>query len=708
MKILNNLKEIFIKHLSLAAFILALIVAPAHSHAESADVKTTVNSESIETGGEDRLDIIEKEPEVYIASKSDENKRRAPSMVTVITAEEIHNTGAAVLTDVLRAVPGFDILKTGNFGAVLVGTRGYSDADNKINIMIDGHSLNMPYDGGTSFFFDDISLQNVKQIEIVRGPGTALYGGNSFLSVINIVTKSGSEIDGVKVNAGFGSYDTQEYRMAFGKKIKEVDIAGFGSFYNTNGLSDTIKTDALSGELSGNTPGDTDDGRKKVDLNLNLAYKDIKFISKYINKDTEPFTGSDYVLTNDGKSSFNYAMGELSYKWKIDDRLTIKPRAYYDHYDFEFLAQPRPDGFEADFDGDGRIETFPQGMIAKGLASNKRAGAEIQTDYELFDSNRLTFGLDYKWERQNNVAFRSNFDPLTNASLGPVTDVSDTNWIREVYRQVWAVYLQDQWDISKTLSLTLGLRHDHYSDFEGSTNPRAGLVWDFNDKGTFKLLYGQAFRPPAFNELYIINNPQIVGNSSLDPETIRTYEAGVSYEFTKEFSANINYFFNVIRDEIGLAPVANSDLFTFENIGKSNIQGVEFETAKDFGDKVSLFANYTYVDVEADTNSTSSVPRHKGNVGVNLNLIKYLNANINTFVSGPRIRRDSDTRDESPGYAIANLTLIAKEFFNELEIKASIFNLLDKDYNDPSPVNTLPDDLPRPGRTFFISLDYEF
>ena len=326
-------------------------------------------------------------------------------------------------------------------------------------------------------------------------------------------------------------------------------------------------------------------------------------------------------------------------------------------------------------------------MRAQGITTNRRLGFEIQADYVISDNNTFTLGFDYKWERQDNVTFHANFEPLTSASLGSIQDVSDTNWIRRVYRQIWAVYIQDKWDITEDLGITVGIRHDHYSDFEGTTNPRIALVWDFMENATLKLLYGQAFRAPAFNELYVINNPVLLGNPDLKPETIRTYEVGLSYKFTDWYSVNVNYFYNVIRDTIGLTA---GSVQMFDNIGGSNIQGVEFEARADLSDFWKwggyAFANYTYLDAEAKGDPLPDVPKHKGNIGVNLGITKYLNANLHTFISDSRVRAEADTRDDSSGYALMNLSLTAKDFFKGLKVKASLFNLLDKDYKDPAPL----------------------
>lgn len=459
-------------------------------------------------------------------------------------------------------------------------------------------------------------------------------------------------------------------------------------------------------------PVDSDDSRNKLDLNLKLTYKDIEFNARYMNKDTEPFVGAEFILTDDSNQQFNYAMADIRYKYAIGNRFTIKPRVYYDQYDIDLELEVMPDGFTIpiDIDGDNNIESFPDGMEADAISTTRRLGTDIQMDYDLFDNNALTVGFNYEWERLDNVNFFSNFDPISGASIGSMQNFSDSaNFIREVTRQIWSIYIQDKWDLTYNLGITFGIRHDHYSDFEGTTNPRFGLVWNFMQNTTLKLLYGQAFRAPSFVEQYTINNPAILGTPDLQPETIRTYEIALAHQFNKALEVNVNCFFNVIRDTIDIAP--GGALQVYENLGGSNIHGVEFEMKTDLTDLwkgAYVFANYTYQDAGGKDDPLPDVPNHKGNIGINVKPYKYINANLHTFISGDRKRVEDDTRDDSPGYALMNLTVTAKEFFRGLSLKASLFNLLDKNYNDPTPINTIPTDIPRPGRTFFIELGYNF
>ncbi len=256
--------------------------------------------------------------------------------------------------------------------------------------------------------------------------------------------------------------------------------------------------------------------------------------------------------------------------------------------------------------------------------------------------------------------------------------------------------------------MTLGVRYDHFTRFESTTNPRAGLVWRFMEDAHLKLLFATAFRAPNFFEMFTTNNPVLRGNSNLDPEKVNTYEIGLGYNFTKHIRGNINYFYNRIRDRIVRAPVRTGR--QIQNSGGARIQGVEAEFKADFGNDNYIFANYTWQDAEdtRDRNRLPDVPVHSGNIGINAGFWEYANANLTTLISGPRPREDGDTRRDISAQALVNFTLIGRNFIDNFEIRGSVFNLFDKGYEDPAPQNTVPTDYPQPGRSFIIELRFEF
>jgi len=180
--------------------------------------------------------------EVTIATRHETQISKAPSIVTVITAEEIKNLGYRTFVEILRIVPGFEILKSGDTGVVVPAVRGITSS-NKVRLMLNGHFVNSPFTGSAFGRFDDFPVENIKKIEIIRGPGSAMYGENAFTAVINIITKDAKDIDGVKVSSGYGSFDTYEENVVFGKTYGKVDISGMLHYRQTSGFDGIVESD---------------------------------------------------------------------------------------------------------------------------------------------------------------------------------------------------------------------------------------------------------------------------------------------------------------------------------------------------------------------------------------------------------------------------------------------------------------------------------
>jgi iron complex outermembrane receptor protein len=293
--------------------------------------------------------------------------------------------------------------------------------------------------------------------------------------------------------------------------------------------------------------------------------------------------------------------------------------------------------------------------------------------------------------------------------LPAVQDLTDLqNYNKDVDRTFKALFLEDLWDLWDNLRLTVGARYDDYSDFGDSFNPRAGIAWEFISGYDLKLLYGRAFRAPSFLELYNQNNPAFVGNPDLDPEIVDTYELSLGTEITDTFSGRITGFRNEIKDSVDRDVIEGQTIFL--NKAEIRSQGIEVETRYDFGRGTYLAGTYVYQDVEnLDTKERPwNVVKHKGNILANIRLSKHFNLYTNVYLQGGYERESGDDRDNNEGFVTVNTTLIARKFIDGLELRGSVYNLLGADYSFPTPANTLPEDLPMPGRTFMVELQYTF
>jgi len=577
------------------------------------------------------------------------------------------------------------------------------DASQKIKVLIDGHSINDVWRGGAMWNFNDLPVENIKKVEIIRGPGSALYGQNAFLAVINVITKDTEDIDGFQVTTSGGSFSTQNYNLLFGRELGDLKISGFLDYFDTQGFSRKIEQDVLFPNTYSKSPGQSRNRKEKTDLNLKLSYNNLEAKVKYMKKRRKDYIGVNDSLNDETMLRDTYIFSELAYRLSLGERLKITPKVYYDQYNYDPFFEQRPDGYV-----DSNARLHPDGLKGRLRFKQRTIGFDNQVNYKVFEGNELTFGLQYEWIHQGDIHYGTNFHPVTFAPLSLVEDFSSNlPFTRRVTRHIYAFYLQDEWNITKDIDLTVGVRHDRFTRFEGTTNPRVGLIWRFIEDAHLKLLFATAFKAPSFQEMFLTNNGVKVGNPSLDPEKINTFEAGLGYNFTSHIKASMNYFFNRIRDKI---IIDTGSPKTFQNSGGARIQGVEAELKADFGNDNYVFANYTYQDAEdtRNRNRLPDVPVHNGNIGINAAFCKYANANLTTLLSGPRPREDGDTRRDIPGQALVNMTLIGKNFVDNFEVRGSVFNLFDKSYYDPSPQNTVPTDYPQQGRSVTIELRYKF
>jgi iron complex outermembrane receptor protein len=294
--------------------------------------------------------------------------------------------------------------------------------------------------------------------------------------------------------------------------------------------------------------------------------------------------------------------------------------------------------------------------------------------------------------------------------LPRVVDLTDIDKVgASAKRNFKAFFIEDIWDITEKLRLTLGARYDDYSDFGDNFNPRAGLTWEFIKGYDLKLLYGRAFRAPSFIELY----DSALANPDLDPEEVDTYQVSLGAQFTSSFDSRITWFRNRIKDSISLNVEADRLGYVDYNLTNRDTirtEGLEVEMKYDLGRGSYLAMNYRYMIFQKRFMEWD-IPRHIGNIMANIRLSRYLNFYASCHIEDGLRRDRGDNRDDVSGYGIVNTTLIAKKILKDyegFELRGAVYNLFDKDYVSPQPASVLPEDLPRPGRNFLVEVKYKF
>ncbi|MBI4984913.1 MAG: TonB-dependent receptor [Rhodocyclales bacterium] len=630
---------------------------------------------------------------VTIATGSRVPVTRAPAVASAITAEDIKAIGATDLDEVLETVPGLHVSRASIRYAptyTIRGIGGGSQTNPQVLMLQNGIPMTTMFNGDRGSAWIGVPVENIARIEVIRGPGSALYGADAFAGVINVITKTAAEIPGTEAGLRGGSFNTRNAWVQHGGKLGEMDVA---AYFRVGGSDGSGEITRASGSPA---PGPVSTDYDAVDGSLTLSAEKLRFRAGYKLRDNQG-TGAGIAAALDpaSKGRAENLTADISWtdpQWRQDWGMGATASFLYYALTYPGNVMLRPPS-----------ATPPNGLIGGPNQWERQLRLSGYLTYTGFADHNLRVGLGrddlelYKAKTFKNYMFNAAGVPVV---TGPVIDYTDIQpHIRPQRRFVTYAFAQDEWSLSRDWTLTAGVRRDQYSDFGGTTNPRLALAWEAAYDLTLKLLHGRAFRAPSFNEQYGIN-PVQNGNPSLRPETIATSEAALSWQARKDLHINLSAFRYDAKDLIRLVGT------TFGNIGTVHGSGVEAEADWELGRNLRLSGNFSYqrsIDKTSGADAGYAPHRHA-----------YLRADwrfAGNWLLGAqanwvaqRKRAAGDLRAEVPDYATADLTLRTEFGNRRWEFAASIRNLFDARVLEPSlaPGTAFPDDLPLPRRSFYL------
>ncbi len=647
---------------------------------------------------------------VSIATGSAQPLRRAPSVATVITAEDIQSMAAVDLDDVLETVPGLHVSKsTQAYTGVYVFRGIHNDLNPQVLMLVNGIPITTLVLGNRGVIWGGMPVENIARIEIIRGPGSALYGADAFSGVINVITKTAAEVKGDQVGVRAGSFKTADTWWLHGGKWGAVDVATYLRVGRTDGSRRIVEVDgqtgfdALFGTRASQAPGPLSLGRDAFDGNVDLSLDRWRLRLGYVERtDVGSAAGAAQVLDPNGRNNSRRMTADLGYQavnWMEDWDLALQA-SYMNYRERSALVLFPPGAFGG---------SFPVGMMGNPEKWEYHARLSAAVTYTGWARHRLRFGGGYAQEDLYRTRESKNY--LQGAGLptylGSMQDVSSTSpFLSPQDREVTHVYAQDEWNFAQDWTLTAGLRHDRYSDFGGTTNPRAAVVWDIDYNLTAKLLYGRAFRAPAFAELYVVNNPVALGNTGLKPERIETLEAAVLWQATPAVHLEAGVFEYRIQDILRLAGTQ------FTNFGRQVGRGLEMELVWDAQRDLRLSGNFSH---QRSTDKTTG--QDAGNAPQNQLYARadwrfapgwLLNTQVNFVADRKRVA--GDPRPPVKDYTTVDLALSTQKPKGGWDFSFAVRNAFNADAREPSPNGvpfvSMPNDLPLPRRTFYLTAAY--
>ena len=607
--------------------------------------------------------------EVVSASKMREPAYEAPATVRVITACQIKEGGYLTLEEALSSLPGFQFRDISGFNSY-VFMRGLPNQNNLILLLVDGVQINELNSGG---FYAGMqyNLANVKRIEVVYGPASALYGTNAMSGVINIITNDPRDIQGGGGSVLAGGFETRAMDFKYGYQNEAGDYG-----LSLAGMMKSTAKSGLRGARGDNnwSPG-MENFENDASFDGKLVYKDLtlgaviqdKQASKATNEKT---TGS--ALIDRFANAWLKHLYDENEDWALESRLYYRSSTVMDDTVTSiYNAVCSTCGQQGQYRPNDLVGLESQLSLKPSEAFEVTAGAVVEHENLARDFSDTYSG-----------------DPLVRPRA-PGSPAMASN-------ELLSLYAQARYDLAPGLRLNGGLRHDNSSSYGRVSTPRAGLVYN-KDKLTLKLLYAEAFRAPRpWDHLYGL------GNSALDPEKMRSMELSGDYALTRYLRADLTLYRNKLD---GLLSLAGN---RWVNSGGVETRGAEAQLEYARG-SLKTYLNYTFQDSEDEAGAgLAEIARDSSGAGVLYAFSRKVKLDLKVRYFGGRKNPKTIAATGSGYVGRAIVTDAALSFLEmrNLNVQLMAKNLFNEKYFHTS--NRPPDRYRQAQRQLLIQVGYAF
>lgn len=528
----------------------------------------TVSNELLEMSIEDLLNV-----KITTASKFSENAISAPATVYVITEQDIINNGYYELVDALENIPGVVPINLDFF--TFGGQRGFLSNFSQTLILVNGREMQNLIAAET-FISHQFSMHNIKQIEVMQGPGSTLYGANALVGVINIITKSeDADFENVEYHVDLGTENTIAHSLVFGKNINDFRISGTFRYFRSQmwDFSDFV-VDTINfreGYPSAANLDKIEYKNKNVaqTSSIKISYKNFYIGSEMYNLD---FYGKglenvslDYMSQQDTRR-FHFIYSGFDHDFSDRLSLNVELQFYHETFygrNYSFNQTIFDSLVNTGRDPNIKIQTdeiynyFTDIYSQQSSSGSKRYVANVQMNYKLSENTQLVAAYVFNLVDILGLALSNRVQNPPFNETRSVDNRMRMPFFRQMKNSVFAQVQKNMFN--EKLSLTLGGRFDYHEYFGSVFTFRGGLVYHPFKSTHIKLLVGQAFREPNIFEMGA-QTDEI--NLSLKPAEIITYEVGISQSISDYLNLRINSYSNFIDNLIvpeGTLRFTNSD-----------------------------------------------------------------------------------------------------------------------------------------------------
>ncbi len=528
--------------------------------------------------------------EVTSVSKKAEKLFDAPAAIYVVTHEDMHRSGVTSIPEALRMVPGLQVANvSGNMWAI--SSRGFNSwYSNKLLVLIDGRSVYSSIFGGVFWGLQDVLMEDIDRIEVIRGPGGTLWGANAVNGVINIITRKASESQGLYVTSGGGTEELGFGGVRYGGKISEdAYFRVYAKYYNRD-------EQKLANEQNG------PDHWEKVQSGFRMDWDCSADNHLTVQGDIyKTLFGSDMAsMVGESEGTGGNILGRFSHSFSPDSEMSLQ--VYYDRVEQNYHIGLRTltDVIDVDF----------------------------QHQFKLDEQQDIVWGLGYRFSADH-------IDQTTFFQISPTARNMN----------LFSGFIQDEIQLSDTLSLTFGSKFEHNDHTGFEVQPNARISWALNARHFLWSAVSRAVRTPSrtdedqrllgswVDQSNIHYVSQKLGSRKLDSEELIAYELGYRFQPADKLSFDFTAFYNDydrLRASVSHVDTSNLPAFVlvnsvFDNAMDGKAYGAELAVNWNVTDHWKLAGSYTYLQMQMHLDEGGDVGSERGAPYNQFNIRSFLN-----------------------------------------------------------------------------------
>lgn len=654
-------------------------------------VSTSVRAQEVDEQDELTrfMDLLQQQTE--LATESRLNADFVPGIVSVLSAEQMQQRGFRTLWEALSSIPGVQgtMNETGMRSISVRGIGGLFETG-KIKLLLNGKSLNASASATTGTLYDT-PIEQIERVELIRGPGSAVYGEFAYAGVLNVITRQ----QGEQYSVGTDTANSINFSALYSYENPGRDFSASINFAASEIPGEDIDSgnDRSEDGIATYAPGPINNKRDFVSAILSVDSGDLSLLLQMQQGNRGDHFGTNYLLPPDNKQtviSDTVISADLAQRFRVNEKLGGE-------WSLNWLENSTEQnalflGTAENFGGLGGEDD----IVADTLLEERRVQGRLRLEY-LLERHELMAQLLLTDVDVTQSEQAINLDPDTGLPAGSMNDfdgpVDDSD-----ERSSTSLVLQDAFHIDARTTLTAGLRYDDYEDIGSNLSPRISLVYRHSDSQIFKAQLARAFKPPSLIESKGSVFP------SIDPETNDTIEFGHIYRQPDLVLRNTLYFTElndliVFQDE---AP------FGYRNDDSYSLRGYEIEVEKIISRQWNLIGSLSLQDYVGDTLPGAAPWMLKLGTEYKLRPLTALHLQLNSIAA--REREDGDPRSDFEQTNRLDLSLRSRNFLDVggLDFRTGISNLLDEKLKHPAPINTYPDDYPySEGAVLWMQLIYQ-